>query len=122
MGYTPGEVYYPLQLKELDMVCGKVVALGEVFLLVNIYAPNNPKSKIKVWSELSLLYWNYASLSTLMLGDFNCVRNKEDREKSFNNFVTDFSLQELDSEHEKFAWFGLAGKKSRLDRLFENHG
>lgn len=63
------------------------------------------------------------------MGDFNCIRRKEDRVNcvynnrdsvKFNGFMEEMGLIELVGVNFSFTWFGPGDKKSRLDRVLVN--
>lgn len=63
------------------------------------------------------------------MGDFNCIRKKEDREGGiynnkdtvwFNSFFNETCLIELEGGDYKLKWFSPYNKKSKLDRVIVN--
>lgn len=64
-----------------------------------------------------------------LVGDFNCVRNSEERRnclyrsidsKSFNDFIEANELFDIQLSGSNFTWCGPAAKMSKLDRVLLN--
>lgn len=108
---------------------GMVVSSKIKFVCFNIYSPSNiPRKKI-LWENLSNIFWNHRDDPVVLIGDFNSVRGKEERENcqyvivdttNFNEFITSLGLQEVQLSGNCFSWYGPGNKKSRLDRALGN--
>nr|GEU52470.1 RNA-directed DNA polymerase, eukaryota [Tanacetum cinerariifolium] len=100
-------------------------------MLISVYAPQVDSYKRDLWSYLELLVnrWNGESIIT---GDFNEVRRKEERWGStfivhgarvFNNFISNAGLVDLQLEGYSFTWsHPSASKMSKLDRFLVTDG
>lgn len=72
---------------------------------------------------------NKSDKSLCLIGDFNCVRNEDERKacqyrsldsKGFNEFIVFNELIDVKSCNSIFTWNGRLGKQSRLDRALVN--
>ncbi|GJY39390.1 putative RNA-directed DNA polymerase, eukaryota [Tanacetum coccineum] len=98
---------------------------GEI-VVVNVYGPHESRHKKALWDRLLSLMDN-VNAAWCFLGDFNEVRNKEDRlntqfqEKEaddFNDFITTATLIEIPLGGRKFTRISDDGCKfSKLDRF-----
>lgn len=82
-----------------------------------------------LWHDISEILRTSRNLSTLLIGDFNCVRIEEERENciyksidsiEFSHFIAFNSLIEAPLTNGSFTWFGHSNKKSHLDRTLVN--
>lgn len=98
---------------------------GKKFHIVNIYALYSQEDKQVLWEKLSEKMMLIPNEAYCLVGDFNCIRNEGEREncsyrrrdmESFNNFIGDMNLMEMDISNSQFTWFGPRGKRSKLDR------
>ncbi|KAI7756053.1 hypothetical protein M8C21_019782 [Ambrosia artemisiifolia] len=83
-------------------VSGVLVGDGTMVTLINIYAPQRSGAKRVLWAELARLLRGGSGMFVLM-GDFNVVRNPEERRNSyfnrmeaedFNGFIDELGLCE----------------------------
>lgn len=97
--------------------------------LINVYGPHDPLEKSVFWNHLRNIVSASIDEPLCILGDFNSIRSKEDREgciysdrdsKLLNEFLEDHNLLEIDGSNFKFTWFGPGNKKSKLDRAIVN--
>ena len=97
--------------------------------IVNVYGPHRVETKLEVWSSLRELVFSQEAEPICLMGDFNCVCSREDKENcvynqrdinSFNAFLRDCNLIEISDAQRGFTWFGPGNKKSKLDRVFVN--
>ncbi|GJR17649.1 RNA-directed DNA polymerase, eukaryota [Tanacetum coccineum] len=100
-------------------------------MIISVYAPQADSYKRALWSYLELLVnrWNGESI---IMGDFNEVRRKEERWGStfnahgarvFNNFISNAGLVDLQLEGFSFTWsHPSASKMSKLDRFLVTDG
>lgn len=94
--------------------------------MVNVYAPQSIGDKRKLWDELSSLKASIDG-TWVFFGDFNAVRNPEERFNSrfckytaadFNNFISLSSLSEFQMGGRKFTYLREEGfKLSKIDRF-----
>lgn len=107
----------------------KDIVGGHLFNVVNIYAPQKSKLKYLLWNQLSSVSLCADNQPICFVGDFNCIRTPEEcancsyRKKDsdkLNWFIKNFNLFDLTLLGSSFTWFGLANKKSRLDRILLN--
>ncbi|GJZ03251.1 RNA-directed DNA polymerase, eukaryota, partial [Tanacetum coccineum] len=100
-------------------------------LIISVYAPQSFSSKCILWNFISSLIsrWNGESI---VMGDFNEVRCKEERwgsnfhtqgANSFNSFISRAGLYDIQLEGYSFTWVHpSAGKMSKLDRFLVTDG
>ncbi|GJU08415.1 RNA-directed DNA polymerase, eukaryota [Tanacetum coccineum] len=100
-------------------------------LIISVYAPQSYASKCQLWDFIASLInqWNG---ECMVMGDFNEVRCKEDRwgstflaqgACSFNSFISNAGLNEVQLEGYSFTWaHPSASKMSKLDRFFVTDG
>lgn len=109
--------------------CKGSTSLGESFNLVNIYGPHDLTEKQVFWNDLRNIHQQVDKEPLCLMGDFNSVTSKEDRANcvqnnrdmtSFNVFIDETGLIELQGANFLFTWFGPKDKKSRLDRVLVN--
>lgn len=102
---------------------------GEV-LITNIYGPIDSAKKTNFWDELKRLYL-IGNFPTVHFGDFNAVRNCEERSsglvsgrerKSFNNYFIDCEMLEFVKEGCKFSFSNKQAEPtlSKLNRFTTN--
>ncbi|XP_058778478.1 uncharacterized protein LOC131652588 [Vicia villosa] len=97
--------------------------------IVNIYAPCEGRKKHELWAALSSRVREKNGESICVLGDFNSIRNGEERRGSavnirsekaeeFDNFITGADLIDLPLHGSKFTWSRTGGSaRSRIDRF-----
>ncbi|GKD31996.1 RNA-directed DNA polymerase, eukaryota, partial [Tanacetum coccineum] len=100
-------------------------------LIISVYASQSFSSKCILWNFISSLIsrWNGESI---VMGDFNEVRCKEERwgsnfhtqgANSFNSFISRAGLYDIQLEGYSFTWVHpSAGKMSKLDRFLVTDG
>ncbi|GKA24778.1 RNA-directed DNA polymerase, eukaryota, partial [Tanacetum coccineum] len=96
------------------------------YLIISVYAPKEFSEKRMLWSYLNHMIDNWSGESILM-GDFNEVRSKEERFGSifnnhnaiaFNSFISSGGLMEVPLGGCAFTWCHKSGNKmSKLDRF-----
>nr|GEW12599.1 RNA-directed DNA polymerase, eukaryota [Tanacetum cinerariifolium] len=98
---------------------------------VSIYAPQQAAYKRVLWEYMSILLgrWNGDSI---LIGDFNEVRSREERQGScfnpysarvFDNFISSSGLVDIKMEGYAFTWsHPSASKMSKLDRFLVTDG
>lgn len=94
--------------------------------LLNVYAPQDDGKKRKLRLDICS-YLSTSSKLFCLMGDFNSVRNEEERRgctvhkrraADFNAFIKATDLQELHKGGRRFTWVGQGGLKlSKLDRF-----
>jgi len=111
------------------MIHGNFVKSNEEFYLFNVYAPCDMLAKQALWDCLSNRLAQLVDKKVCICGDFNVVRNGEERRSirnsvievdyvSFNGFIDDNLLVDLPLHGRKYTWFKGDGKwMSRLDRF-----
>ncbi|XP_021986439.1 uncharacterized protein LOC110882821 [Helianthus annuus] len=115
-----------IQNRYYIVMSGFLVQIGCSINIVNIYAPNDAVSRRGVWSELLNIRNSLQGL-WLLMGDFNEVRNSEERMNSefieanaeaFNQFILSAGLVEYNMGGGNFTYMSDNGKKlSKLDRF-----
>lgn len=107
----------------------KCISGGDLFNIVNIYAPQRPKSKILLLKQLNLIWVSAANQPVSLVRDFNCIRTAEEcanckyrrrDSESFNAFINSCNLFDVKIFGAAYTWFGPLNKKSRLDRVLLN--
>nr|GEY32864.1 putative RNA-directed DNA polymerase, eukaryota, reverse transcriptase zinc-binding domain protein [Tanacetum cinerariifolium] len=100
-------------------------------LIVSIYAPQQPSLRRVLWNYLLILLgrWNGESI---LMGDFNEVRTKEERcgtsfnssnASFFNQFISSSGLIDIKIEGYSYTWsHPSAEKMSKLDRFLVSEG
>lgn len=61
------------------VIKGKVISTSEEFVIVNVYAPCDLDAKKVLWERMSSLVLDNMNLCLCVCGDFNSVRNVEER-------------------------------------------
>ncbi|GJR69948.1 RNA-directed DNA polymerase, eukaryota [Tanacetum coccineum] len=99
---------------------------GQNLMVIAVYGPQDAREKCMLWDYLQgeILRWKGA---IIVMGDFNEVRNKEDRFGSvfnaheasiFNSFIQNSGLVEVELGGCSFTWcHKSASKMSKLDRF-----
>ncbi|GJS88794.1 RNA-directed DNA polymerase, eukaryota [Tanacetum coccineum] len=112
-------------------IYGTWIPCNSKVLIVVIYAPQQPSHKSVLWEYISTLLarWNG---ETIIMGDFNEVRSKDERlgsvfnqfsARNFDHFITSSGLVDVKLEGYAFTWsHPSATKMSKLDRFLVTEG
>lgn len=101
----------------------------ERFNIINIYSSVHSASKRQLWMDLSQICSLSEKEPVCLLGDFNSVRNENERKNcayrkrdsvGFDNFIKGNNLMDIGIVNSLFTWFGRDGKCSKLDRVLIN--
>lgn len=96
---------------------------------INVYAPQNSATKIRLWMELNEILASHNQESFCIAGDFNCIRGDHEMKncvygkrdlEPFSKFINDNNLWDLEINNVEFIWYSRSGKCSRLDRVLLN--
>ncbi|GJU15174.1 RNA-directed DNA polymerase, eukaryota, partial [Tanacetum coccineum] len=108
------------------MIRGNWVNNGKLFLIISVYAPQEFSEKKLLWDYLGKVIANWKG-EVIIMGDFNKVRNKNERFGSifhvqgandFNTFISMANLEEIPLGGCSFTWcHRSASKMSKLDRF-----
>ncbi|GJS75042.1 RNA-directed DNA polymerase, eukaryota [Tanacetum coccineum] len=100
-------------------------------LIISVYAPQEISEKKMLWSYLNHMIDNWSG-ETIIMGDFNEVRSKEERYGTifndhnasfFNSFISSGGLVEVPLEGCTFTWCHKSGNKmSKLDQFLISEG
>ncbi|XP_023748817.1 uncharacterized protein LOC111897081 [Lactuca sativa] len=116
-----------IKARHFLIVFGRCVGKNTDIAIVNVYAPQGTVDKRKLWEDLAQIKANRVAM-WIFTGDFNTVRNKEERINSrfchvfaddFNHFIYSNALTDLRMGGSKFTYFKPedGGKLSKLDRF-----
>ena len=61
------------------VIIGRVISTGDIFVIINVYAPCDSSEKRRLWERLSPFVLSKSELCVCLCGDFNCVRSEEER-------------------------------------------
>ena len=123
------DVCSSMSIDNVLVIKGKVIQTTEEFVIGNVYAPCDSVSKRALWERLSPIIENHEDMCLCLCGDFNSVRNIEERkgretdfrradEDVFNTFIVDNSLIDLPICGRLFTWYRSDSMSmSRLDRF-----
>ncbi|GJS03718.1 RNA-directed DNA polymerase, eukaryota [Tanacetum coccineum] len=102
------------------------VSNGKLLLIISVYAPQELSEKKSLWDYLCHVIDNWKG-SVIIMGDFNEVRNKNERfgtifnvhgANAFNSFISMANLEEVPLGGCSFTWcHRSASKMSKLDRF-----
>ncbi|GJX66028.1 RNA-directed DNA polymerase, eukaryota [Tanacetum coccineum] len=105
---------------------GNWVSNGKLLLIILVYAPQELSEKKSLWDYLCHVIDNWKG-SVIIMGDFNEVRNKNERfgtifnvhgANAFNSFISMANLEEVPLGGCSFTWcHRSASKMSKLDRF-----
>ncbi|GJX27896.1 RNA-directed DNA polymerase, eukaryota, partial [Tanacetum coccineum] len=108
------------------MIQGNWVSNGKLLLIISVYAPQELSEKKSLWDYLCHVIDNWKG-SVIIMGDFNEVRNKNERfgtifnvhgANAFNSFISMTNLEEVPLGGCSFTWcHRSASKMSKLDRF-----
>jgi len=108
---------------------GRFTTTNEEFYLFNIYAPCEPRAKQALWGSLTSRLQLLSGGKVCLCGDFNAVRNVEERWSKrgnnvaydgnhFSNFIDDNGLIDLPLCGRRYTWYkGDGSATSKLDRF-----
>nr|GEW91695.1 RNA-directed DNA polymerase, eukaryota [Tanacetum cinerariifolium] len=112
-------------------IMGKWVQSDKNMLIISVYAPQELCEKKMLWQYLNHLIDRWKG-EVIVMGDFNEVRNQEERfgsifnvqgAASFNSFISSGGLVEVPSEGYSFTWcHKSASKMNKLDRFLISEG
>lgn len=123
------DVWSTMSFGNVLIIKGKVILTAEEFVIFNVYAPCELADRRLLWERLVPLVLNHGDINLCLCGDFNSVRNLEERRGRssvfrqvdadvFNNFIVDSSLIDLPLCGRLFTWYrGDGVSMSRLDRF-----
>lgn len=107
-------------------VSGLWKGLSNEVTFFNVYGPHNDSARKRLWADLLAILQSSADRSCLM-GDFNVVRNQDERKGStfyhlrattFNEFIHSAGLLDMNLGGRRFTWIGMGGTKlTKLDRF-----
>ncbi|GJU21341.1 RNA-directed DNA polymerase, eukaryota [Tanacetum coccineum] len=105
---------------------GNWVTNGKLLLIISVYAPQELTEKKLLWDYLGYVIATWKG-EVIIMGDFNEVRNKNERFGSiynvqgttaFNSFISNAGLEEVPLGGCSFTWcHRSASKMSKLDRF-----
>ncbi|GKA38197.1 RNA-directed DNA polymerase, eukaryota [Tanacetum coccineum] len=108
------------------MIQGNWVSNGKLLLIISVYAPQELSEKKSLWDYLCHVIDNWKG-SVIIMGDFNEVRNKNERfgtifnvhgANAFNSFISMTNLEEVPLGGCSFTWCHIStSKMSKLDRF-----
>ncbi|KAL5184980.1 Thioredoxin-related transmembrane protein 2 [Glycine soja] len=113
------------------MLEGLWVKENKKVIITNVYAPCDLQGKRNQWEEILHLKSSYQNELWCILGDFNSIRNQNERLSSsqnsvnsssiaeFNSWISLMAVEEVRSIGRKYTWFRPNGSvMSKLDRFF----
>nr|GFB34900.1 RNA-directed DNA polymerase, eukaryota [Tanacetum cinerariifolium] len=105
---------------------GDWIQNAKKYLIISVYAPQDISEKRMLWSYLKHMIDSWSG-ETIIMGDFNEVRSKEERfgtifnnynASVFNSFISSGGLVEVPLGGCEFTWCHKSGSKmSKLDRF-----
>ncbi|XP_027335416.1 uncharacterized protein LOC113849603 [Abrus precatorius] len=110
-------------------VCLQVLTIGNLCVVVNVYALCRLSEKRKLWDDLLMTRKGFGKFMWCILGDFNAVRQVKESKgcqtnhgvsemDGLNSFIQEMELVDLPLVGKKFTWIkGDASIMSRLDRV-----
>lgn len=108
---------------------GSISHSGDVFKIINVYAPQESILKRLVWWEIGSLLNSETEEPACVIGDFNCIcyqfeggncRYKVKDSEDFNKFIHGENLWDVPPKNYEYTWYGPSSKKSKLDRVLLN--
>jgi len=118
-----------MRLAHALVITRKVILTGEEIVIVNMYAPCEYLAKGELWERLTTFVTSKNDLCVCLCGDFNFVRNMEERKgrgtvfrlmesDMFNIFIDDTLLIDLPISGRLYSWYRGDGiSMSRLDHF-----
>ncbi|GJY43059.1 RNA-directed DNA polymerase, eukaryota [Tanacetum coccineum] len=110
---------------------GDWIPNAKKYLIISVYAPQEFSEKRMLWSYLNHVIDSWSG-ETILMGDFNEVRSKEERfgtifnnhnAIAFNSFISSGGLVEVPLGGCAFTWCHKSGNKmSKLDRFLISEG
>jgi exonuclease III len=126
---TEVEVWSSVSQEHVLWCHGRFLSSGEEFHVANVYGPCDAGARQRLWDSLSVRILSLGGQRVCVCGDFNAVRNPEERRSSragpstsdhwpFNRFIDDKFLVDLPMSGRSFTWYKGDGlTMSRLDRF-----
>ncbi|XP_024630380.2 exodeoxyribonuclease-like [Medicago truncatula] len=123
------EVWSSSSFDHVLSIHGRFISSNEEFHLFNVYAPCNSNDRQVLWDSLSSRLQVLRGKKVCVCGDFNAVRNREERRsvsasggmldfEAFNQFIVENALFDLPLCGRNFTWFKGDGKSmSRIDQF-----
>lgn len=123
------EVWSSVSFEHVLIIHGRFIDSNEEFYLLNIYAPCDNGAKQLLWNSLSVYLHRLVGNNICLCGDFNAVRNVEERRsrgvavqstdcEPFNAFIDNNILIDLPLHGRGFTWYkGDGNSMSRIDRF-----
>jgi len=123
------DVWSTMSFGHVLIIKGKVILMGEEVTIFNVYASCDVGAKRELWEKLVPMVLSFSDTCLSMCGDFNSVRNIEERKgrglvfrqvdtDNFNNFIAKSSLIDLPICGRLFTWYrGDGVSMSKLDRF-----
>lgn len=105
---------------------------AQKFVVVNVYAPQSLTEKKIIGGSLNQIisHDTTSNLLVLFIGDFNSTRSLGDRSNNdgsdrtsrmtFNSWIHDHNLVEIQLSNAVFTWVGSQERRSRLDRALSS--
>jgi exonuclease III len=123
------EVLSSMSFEHVLIIRGRVIDSGAEFIIFNVYASCDLTAKKDLWERLQPIVLNNSDFCLCICGDFNSVRNVDERKGRstvfrqvdadlFNNFINNCLLIDLPISGRLFTWYRGDGiSMSRLDRF-----
>ncbi|XP_023740177.1 uncharacterized protein LOC111888270 [Lactuca sativa] len=115
-----------LKHRHFIIIIGSWLGIPGHTILANIYAPQAGSEKQKLWEDLIQIKQNWVG-NWLLFGDFNAVRQKEERFNSqfcpyiasnFNKFIHDAGVIDFNMSGEQYTYLiRVDAKLSKIDRF-----
>jgi len=126
---TEVEVWLTISFEHVLVISGKFLQSEERFVLFNVYAPSEVTRQHALWINISNKLESFVDQNVCVCGDFNVVRNVEERRSVGNNprvtWIAEFnylidhnSLIDLPLRDRSYTWFrGDERSMSRIARF-----
>jgi len=73
------DVWATVSFGHVLIIKGKVILTGEEVIIFNVYAPCDTGAKRELWERLNSVVLSFSDFYLCLCGDFNSVRNIEER-------------------------------------------